>query len=296
MSDEWIRRAHVDLEDLWESSSLRLFEAYEVEAAPRWRLELDCQPYAEIWLVRAGRCAVALGGEQALAGPGEVVVLRPGRRRVSANGAAGPLSLSGFGCSLTAFGAIDLLGELDVPLVLRSPSARLVRLIERTVQAAHGDRLDRVFRARALAELALAEIVPPDLAAPPLRAELEAALRFVADHFGEPLDLAAIARSAHLSPKHLSRVFRDTLGIPPMAYVRRYRLHWAREQLVTTLAPVTTIGLEAGFTGPAHFSRAFRAEHGVSPRTLRAHARALRASARSAPSSDPLPTPVPSSS
>ena len=47
--------------------------------------------------------------------------------------------------------------------------------IERTVEAAHGDRLDRVFRARALAELALAEIVPPELAAPPLRPELEAA-------------------------------------------------------------------------------------------------------------------------
>jgi len=294
MSDDWIRRAHVDLEDLWESASLRLLEAYDVEAAPHWRLELESQPYGEIWLVRAGRCAVVLGDQSALAGPGEVVVLRPGRRRVSANGAAGPLSLTGFGCSLSAFGAIDLLGGLDLPLVVRDPSPRLVRLIERTVAAARGDRRDRGFRARALAELALAEVVPAEPAAPELRPELQGALAFIAEHFGEPLDIAAIARTVHLSPKHLSRLFRETLGLPPMAYLRRYRLNWAREQLVTGDEPITTIGFDAGFSGAAHFSRAFRAEHGVNPRAVRAHARALRASGRSERSSTRESTTVPS--
>jgi AraC-like DNA-binding protein len=276
VADDWIRRAHVDL---WEATSVRLLEAYDVEAAPHWRLELDRQPYCEIWLVRSGRCAVTLGHEHALAGPGEVVVLRPDRRRVSANGASGPLALAGFGFSLTGLAAVEL------PLVIRQPSERLRELIERTVEAAHGDRVDRVLRARALAELAVAELVPPSLPEP--RAEVRTALDHIAAHFGEPLDLAALAAAVHLSPKHLSRVFREALGIAPMAYLRRHRLHWAREQLVATDAPVTAIGVEAGFKDSAHFSRAFRAEHGVSPRELRATTRALRAS-------DPAATAIPS--
>ena len=270
MADEaWIRRAHVDL---WETTSVRLLEAYDVEAAPHWRLELDHQPYGEIWLVRDGRCAVTLGDEHALAGPGEVVVLRPGRRRVSANGASGPLALTGFGFSLSA------LSEVELPLVIRDPSEQLRRLIAQTVGAAHGDRVDRVLRARALAELTLAEIVPAELPPRDLRPEVRSALDHIAAHFGEPLDLAGLAASVHLSPKHLSRLFRDAVGISPMAYLRRHRLHWAREQLIAGDAPVTEIGLAAGFKDSAHFSRAFRAEHGVSPRALRTTTRSLRAS------------------
>jgi AraC-like DNA-binding protein len=269
VADEWISRTHVDL---WEPAPVRLLEAYAVEAAPHWRLELDHQPYGEIWLVRDGRCAVTLGDEHALAGPGEVVVLRPDRRRVSANGASGPLALAGFGFSLPG------LAEIELPLVIRQPSERLRELIEQTVQAAHGDRVDRALRARASAELVLAEIVPAELPARELRPEVQAALAHIDAHFGEPLDLAALAAAVHLSPKHLSRLFRDALGIAPIAYLRRHRLHWAREQLLSTDAPVTTIGLEAGFKDTAHFSRAFRAEHGVSPRALRSTTRSLRAS------------------
>ena len=258
MADEWISRAHVDL---WEAASVRLIQAYDVVAAPHWRVELD-QPYGELWLVRSGRCAVTLGDEHALAGPGEVVVLRPGLRRVSANGASGPLALCGFGFTLAG---------LDAPLVIREPSERLRRLIVRTVKAAHGDR---ELRARALAELTLAEIVPHTRP----RAEVQAVLGHIASHFGEPLDLAALAAAAHLSPKHLSRIFREAVGVAPMAYLRRYRLRWAREQLLTTDASVTWIAVQAGFKDSAHFSRAFRAEHGVSPRELRATSRSLRTS------------------
>jgi AraC-like DNA-binding protein len=258
VADEWIRRAHVDL---WEATSVRLIQAYDVVAAPHWRLELE-QPYGEIWLVRSGRCAVTLGDEHALAGPGEVVVLRPGLRRVSANGASGPLALCGFGFSLPG---------IEAPLVIREPSVRLRRLIVRTVRAAHGD--DEL-RARALAELALAEIIP---ASRP-RAEVRAVLNHIAAHFSEPLDLAGLAAVAHLSPKHLSRVFREAVGVAPMAYLRRHRLRWAREQLLSTDAPVTAIALEAGFKDSAHFSRAFRAEHGACPRELRATSRSLRTS------------------
>ncbi|GAA2756472.1 helix-turn-helix domain-containing protein [Actinopolymorpha rutila] len=290
----------MDLVGFWEDAASRLYEAYDVIAGPRWRLELDAQPYGEVWLIREGSCSVALGAQQVVAEPGQVALLRPGPRRVSANAGTEPLSLAGFGCGVLLFGAIDLLGLLKLPLVLPQPSDRLRDLITGTVAASQADRTSRAFRAPALAELALAEIVDlaqadlPDgagAAAPlpdvELRPEVRAVLAHVAQHFGEHLELDDLARAAHLSPKHLARCFRETLGVTPMAYVRRYRLTHARERLVTTDLPVSRIAADTGFADLAHFSRAFRTQFGVSPRILRTHARALQSTSRSARTSFP---------
>lgn len=282
---DWIRQDHVDLEGLWDVAAFRLYEAYDVVVGPLWRLELEVQPYAEIWLIKSGICAITIGDEHVDVGPGEVAVVRPGRRRVSANGGSEPLALAGFGCSVVLFDAIDLLGQLVLPTRIAEPTDRLAELITETVRASQSDATDRVFRARAHAELALAEIVRhtraqlPDAIAQPgfeMRTEVRDALTFIASHHADHLDVAAIARAVHLSPKHLARCFRQSLGIAPMAYVRRYRLSRARQQLVTTDLPITRIALDTGFREVAHFSRAFRAQFGVSPRILRDHARALR--------------------
>lgn len=286
MSDpagDWIRQAHVDLEGLWETAAFSLYEAYDVTVGPRWRLDLDVQPYTEIWLIGAGRCSLTQGAQQAHAGPGQVVLVRPGMSRISANGGTEPLSLIGFGCSLLLLD-VDLLGRLDLPLLIADPSPRLQELIGAAVRATHSGGIDRIFRARALAELALAEVITatgaelPGTAAP-LRPEIAAALAFIAGHYRERLDLAAIASAVHLSPKYLARCFRSSLGITPMAYVRRHRLSRARELLVTSDLPVSRIALNTGFVQTAHFSRTFRSEFGVSPSIVREHARALRATA-----------------
>lgn len=281
---DWIRQAHVDLEGLWETAAFSLYEAYDVTVGPRWRLEVDVQPYAEVWLIGAGTCSLTLGDQQVCAGPGQVVLVRPGPRRVSENGGSEPLSLIGFGCSVRLFDSLDLLGRLDLPLLLPDPPERLRQLIGETVQATQSNGVDRVFRARALAELALAEIITTTGSDLPgtalrLRPEIEAALAFIAGNYRDRLDLATIAAAVHLSPKYLARCFRDSLGITPMAYVRRYRLTRAREQLATSDEPVSRIALEVGFVQTAHFSRAFRSQFGVSPRIVREHARALQATA-----------------
>lgn len=293
MDRDWIRQDHVDLDGLWDIAAVRLYEAYDVVVGPRWRLALDVQPYTEVWLIKSGVCAITLGDEQVDVGPGQVAVVRPGRRRVSANGGSDPLALTGFGCGVLLFDAIDLLGQLTLPLRIAEPTDRLVELITETVAASRSVAADRAFRARAYAALAMAEIVQlaqanlPDTIVQELRTEVRDALSFIASHYAESLDVAAIARAVHLSPKHLARCFRQSLGIAPMAYVRRYRLSLARQRLVTTDQPITRIALDTGFREVAHFSRAFRAQFGVSPRILREHSRALRTTVRPAEASDP---------
>lgn len=285
--DDWIRQAHVDLDGLWETATFRLHQAYDVIVKPGWRLDLDVQPWCEIWLIGEGTCTLGLDGETVLAREGDVAILPPGPHRRSANEGSGPLSLLGFGCTLLQFEATDLITQLGLPLVLRRPPAGLCDLIRSAVRAAGGTGPDRVLRARANAELALAEIIgivraglPETIPGLVVREEVRQALAFIAGHYADRLDLATLARAVHLSPKRLARCFREALGVTPMAYLRRYRLERAREQLIATDLPVTQIAYETGFQEPAHFSRTFRAQFGVSARALREHARAFRTTAR----------------
>lgn len=283
---DWIRQAHVDLEGFWEAASFRLYEAYDIVVRPGWRLELDEQPYGEVWLIQDGHCTIELRDQRVVAGPGEVAVLAPGGHRVSANEHSTPLTLCGFGFSVLLFDAIDLLTRLELQLVVPAGSDELPGLIHEVVRATNGNRTDRVFRARGQAELAFAEIVgsagldlPASSPTELPREEIRAALTYIAVHYPDRLDLTTIADAVHLSPKYLARCFRETLGITPMAYVRRYRLERARDQLVTTDQPITRIAHGAGFQDVAHFSRAFRTQYGVNGRILREHSGALRSNA-----------------
>lgn len=285
--DDWIRQEHIDLEGFWESAAFRLHQAYDVTVKPGWRLDLDVQPWCELWLIREGECTIGIGEETAVARAGEVAILPPGRSRASANNGADPLSLIGFGCNLLLFEAVDLVAQLPLPLLLTRPTEGLRHLIEEVVRTAAGSGTDRVFRSRAYAELALADVIEQSGTALPatipglaLRSEVRAAMEFIGGHYAERLDLATLARVVHLSPKRLAYCFREALGVTPMAYLRRFRLERAREQLIATDLPITQIAYSTGFQEAAHFSRTFRTHFGISARTLRDHARAFRTTER----------------
>ena len=80
--------------------------------------------------------------------------------------------------------------------------------------------------------------------------------------FAEPLDVAALARAAHVSPAHFSRQFRATFGEPPHRYLQRRRVERAMELLRETQCPVTEICFQVGFKSLGTFSRTFRGDRG----------------------------------
>jgi AraC-like DNA-binding protein len=85
------------------------------------------------------------------------------------------------------------------------------------------------------------------------------------------LDTRIIARGVGVSVRHLHEIFAsepDTL----MRWVRSERLRRIKEELADpTLVDrsISTIAYGWGFSGPAHFSRAFRSAYGTSPRAFR---------------------------
>jgi len=67
----------------------------------------------------------------------------------------------------------------------------------------------------------------------------------------------------------LSRIFKEDMGISPWDYLHRFRVQKARELLLLTDAPITSIAAEVGYEDVGYFARAFRAISGVSPRNYR---------------------------
>lgn len=95
-------------------------------------------------------------------------------------------------------------------------------------------------------------------------------LWFIESNLSGPLTLNAVAEQAGVSPYHLARVFVETTGHPVMRNVWRRRLSRAAQALAFSPETVLTIALDAGYASPAAFTRAFRAEFGLSPSQLRA--------------------------
>jgi AraC-like DNA-binding protein len=87
--------------------------------------------------------------------------------------------------------------------------------------------------------------------------------------YAQPLDIATLARIAHVSEAHFIRTFRATFGETPHRYLQRRRVERAMFLLRATTASVTDVCFDVGFTSLGTFSRTFREIVGQSPLAYR---------------------------
>lgn len=87
--------------------------------------------------------------------------------------------------------------------------------------------------------------------------------------YAEPLDIAALASVALVSPAHFIRSFRAVFGETPHRYLQRRRVERAMFLLRTGDLSVTEICFEVGFSSLGTFSRTFSAVVGESPTAYR---------------------------
>ncbi|MGC3840703.1 GlxA family transcriptional regulator [Pseudomonas aeruginosa] len=79
------------------------------------------------------------------------------------------------------------------------------------------------------------------------------------------LSLEALADQACMSPRTLSRVFLQELGVAPGRYVERVRLEAARALLQDAQASIATVSRLCGFGHPENLRRTFHKHLSVSP-------------------------------
>jgi transcriptional regulator GlxA family with amidase domain len=74
-----------------------------------------------------------------------------------------------------------------------------------------------------------------------------------------------LAKLVSFSKSHFSRAFKQSLGLPPMTYVKMRRIERAKALMTSTDQQLTDIALICGFADQSHLNRSFRRVLGVSP-------------------------------
>jgi AraC-like DNA-binding protein len=117
--------------------------------------------------------------------------------------------------------------------------------------------------------------------APPVTPDDVARLRRSRDtmdrDYAQPLDVAALARDALMSPGHFARSFRATFGETPYSYLMTRRIERAKALLRRGDLTVTEVCMAVGATSLGSFSARFSELVGESPSVYRARDHAATA-------------------
>lgn len=126
-------------------------------------------------------------------------------------------------------------------------------------------------RTRELVEEATVNLLQsPDSATDRL---IDRALAILERNFAKRLSDEELAAQLGLSTSHFRFLFKAATGKPFHKYLVGLRLERAREMLMTQAMPVSEVAGAVGFTGLAHFSRAFSQRFKVAPSAVRDAAR-----------------------
>lgn len=243
---------------------------------PDYAIKRSSYAYYVLEYVASGAGDVTLDGSRHELGPGSVFASAPTTSCTMRTDAANPM-VKYFVC-LTGRRALRLLGRagLKVGDVRRLASHGEIRsLFEDLIREG---RLPGT-RTREICEL-LVEVLALKLGAAPTDTgsrhgmahdnflRCKALIDAQADRLVALQDIAA---AAGLDTSSICRLFRRYHGTSPYQYLLRKKMNLAAEYLVETGGLVKEAALRVGFSDPYHFSRCFKAVHGVSPRSMQKH-------------------------
>lgn len=101
------------------------------------------------------------------------------------------------------------------------------------------------------------------------RERLKRVLDYIEAHLASSLSLGELAAVACLSPYHFGRCFSRSMGVGPYRYVVKRRIERARNLVLHSEMPFTSVALAVGFDSQSSFTVRFSREVGVSPGRLR---------------------------
>ena len=91
------------------------------------------------------------------------------------------------------------------------------------------------------------------------------AVRWLAEHYDQPIRIADLADHVGVSVPTLNRHFRAVTAISPLQYQKQLRLQRARVELLAAPGDVAAVGYAVGYESPSQFSREYRRLFGVPP-------------------------------
>ncbi|QOS81054.1 AraC family transcriptional regulator [Paenibacillus sp. JNUCC31] len=178
---------------------------------------------------------------------------------------------------------LDLLGQASPLQPIRLPAASpLVRIIEQyasilpTLLPHEAEEDTRLFLLALLAQLrylwkdrhySSSNTLPTS--SPVLHPHAETVMQWIEEHYNEAFRLEDIADTLHLSPYHLSHIFKKATATTIIAYAQATRIRHACVLLTSTTHSVPEIGHRVGMPSPSYFCKVFRNATGTTPHQYR---------------------------
>lgn len=97
-------------------------------------------------------------------------------------------------------------------------------------------------------------------------------LKYVNEHYADPIKINVLAESCHMSETHFRRVFQDTIHMKPVDYINFVRIQKACELLNGSNDTIENIAINVGFITQSTFNRNFLRVVGVPPHKWKAAA------------------------
>ena len=163
-----------------------------------------------------------------------------------------------------------------------APATALRDSLDRLFDEVAGDRIGSAFAIRQHGQLLLLEVLrayvgqaelPPGWLKVLTDERLRPAVGLMHAEPGRPWGLADLARAAAMSRTSFAERFRTVAGLPPLAYLSRWRMLLAQRALRDSDVRVGSLAVELGYASESAFSTAFKREVGESPLRYRYRAR-----------------------
>jgi AraC-like DNA-binding protein len=284
-------------QELLSSLDLRVLAVQRTEAGPWWNFQHVNSPFSRLWLV--------LGGGAEVRHHGRAYVLRPGQFHLVPAFTVHDCFCSRrldhyhlhFIARMTT--GIDLFSLLDCDHQMPAPPEALAlfkrletiypdrklpcfdpnreeykRLPALTPGAASPAEALDGFEAGGILSLLLAQFLRSARHHEGVHARVNrqflAVQEFIHANMRQRIELAELAGVVKLHPTYFSDLFKRTVGIRPLDYLRQRRLERAQDLLLTSQASVKEIAADVGIPDAAYFSRVFSQFCRMAPSVYRA--------------------------
>ena len=92
------------------------------------------------------------------------------------------------------------------------------------------------------------------------------AIRWLKDHFADPLRIESLAKHVRMSPSAFHLHFKSVTAMSPLQYQKRLRLHEGRRLMLSEGIDAAEAAFRVGYESPSQFSREYRRMFGSPPR------------------------------
>ncbi|WP_391574795.1 helix-turn-helix domain-containing protein [Cohnella sp.] len=168
-------------------------------------------------------------------------------------------------------------GGMPQQIFKLNPDSRVIGLLDELYEEMNQD-LNGTEENRALLLLLLLrqlkrEVLPALPAgshpSPRMQRYMESMTEWLERHYQEPFSLDGMANELHLSPYHVSHLFKQNTGITISRYLTLRRIREACFLLANTAKPVHEIAWLVGRFNSAYFCKIFKENKGLSPENYR---------------------------